>query len=97
MREPLEPHRNVKYFALQARCDARYQLGADHGLAHGGLCAPLGPVAKQVVNGHRQVVVRRQQSIAWRNDAVAVVVGVAGKGNVEAVLECNESLHGIAR
>ncbi|MNF49783.1 hypothetical protein D3C84_310660 [compost metagenome] len=54
------------------------------------------PVLEQVVDGHREVVVRCQQTTGRGDDAVTVVVRVAGKGNVEALLETDQALHGMA-
>ena len=42
-------------------------------------------------------MVRRQQSLALGDDAVPVVVGVAGEGQVEAVLHADQSLHRVDR
>ena len=50
-----------------------------------------------MVDGHAQVVVRRQQALLRRDDAVAVVIGVAGKRDVELVLEAYQALHGVRR
>ena len=54
-------------------------------------------MAEQVVDRDRQVVVGRQQAGAAGDDAVAVVVGVAGEGDVEAVLEADQPLHRVGR
>src|SRR3546814_3550535 len=53
-------------------------------------------VAEQVVDHRRHVVVRRQQA-GLGHDAVAVVVGVAGKSDVEAILHPDQSLHRMRR
>ena len=63
---------------------------ADHGLAHRGVRAPLRPMAEQVVDQHRQIMVRLHQAAAAGDDAVAVVVGVAGEGDVVAVLQADQ-------
>ena len=44
-----------------------------------------------------QVVIRRQQARAARDDAMPVVIGVAGEGDVEAVLQADQALHGVRR
>ncbi len=56
-----------------------------------------GRLAIQVRNGRGQVMVGIQQAGAARDDAVAVVIGVAGEGQVEAVLERDQSGHGVGR
>ncbi len=76
--------------------DAIDQAAADHGLAHGRIGAPVGTVLEQVVDGHGQVVVRRQQAAGRGDDAVAIVVRVAGEGHVETLLEADQALHGVA-
>src|SRR3546814_10225104 len=48
-------------------------------------------VAEQVVDHRRHVVVRRQQA-GLGHDAVAVMIGVAGKSDVEAILHPDQSL-----
>ena len=55
----------------------------------------MGSIAEQIVDGHRQIVIRRHQAAAGGDDAVAVVVGIAGEGHVELVLQADEPLHGI--
>lgn len=50
---------------------------------------------EQIVDRHREIVVRRHQASLGRNDAVAVVVGVAGEGDVETVLHASQALHRI--
>jgi hypothetical protein len=51
------------------------------------------PVREQVVDRGRQVSVRREQAACGGDDAVPVVVGVAGEGDVEAVLDREQPLH----
>ncbi|MCY1174858.1 hypothetical protein D9M73_150730 [compost metagenome] len=70
------------------------QAAGDHGLAHGGVGAPLRAVAEQVVDGHGEVVVGLQQAVRG-DDAVAVVVRVAGEGHVKALAQAYQALHGI--
>ena len=40
-------------------------------------------------------MIRRQQSGAARDDAVTVVIGITGEGDVEAVLEPDQAMHGV--
>ena len=52
---------------------------------------------KEIEDGSGKVMVRRQQTFALGDDAVPVVVGVAGERNVEAVLHPDQSLHRVDR
>ena len=61
------------------------------------LFVPLLPIRKQVVNANGQIVVRRKQARALRDDAVPVVVGVASERNIELVLQSDEALHRVWR
>ncbi|KWV87536.1 hypothetical protein PFLmoz3_02819 [Pseudomonas fluorescens] len=94
--KPFEAHWHFVQATADARRDAVDQAAADHGLAHGRIGTPVRAVLEQIVDGHRQVVVGRQQTTGRRDDAVAVVVRVAGEGNVETLLETDQALHGIA-
>ncbi|MOA27151.1 hypothetical protein D3C78_1480020 [compost metagenome] len=47
---------------------------------------------EQVVDGHGQVVIRGQQT-ARGDDAMAVVVRVAGKGHIESFTQTDQALH----
>ena len=60
------------------------------------LLPPLRPVLQQVVHRDAQVVIGGHEA-GVRRDAVAVMVGVAGEGDVEAVLEGEQRLHRIRR
>ena len=59
--------------------------------------APLRPVLEKIEDGDRKVVVGRKQSGAPGDDSVPVVVRVAGEGDLEAILQIDQSLHGIGR
>ena len=52
---------------------------------------------EQVGDRDRQVVVGRQQARAAGDDAVPVMIGVAGEGDVEAILQPDQPLHRIGR
>jgi len=52
---------------------------------------------EEVRDCHREILVGRQQSGAAGHDPMSVVIGVAGSGDLEAVLETDEPLHGIGR
>src|SRR3546814_10328637 len=72
-------------------------LAADHCFAQAGVLAPLRTMAKQIIGQHRQIVIRRQQTGTLGDDAVAIVISVAAKGDIEAVFQGNQALHGVAR
>ena len=46
---------------------------------------------EQVRNRDRQVVIRIQQPSAARHDAVAIVIGIAGPSEVEAVFQFDQT------
>src|SRR3546814_132922 len=81
--EPLEAHWRLVQLAVEPRGNAVDHAAADHGLAHGGPGAPLRAVAEQVADHRRHVVVRRQQD-GLGHDAVTVMLGVAGEGDVRS-------------
>ncbi len=54
-------------------------------------------MGEQVFDGHGQVMVGVHQAAGAGDDAVAVVVGVAGEGHVEAVLVLDQPGHGMWR
>ncbi len=62
-------------------------------LANGCIGRPAGAVGKQILDCHRQVVVRVHQA-GLGNDTVTVVVRVVAKGDVELVLESDQARHG---
>ena len=49
------------------------------------------------MDADRKIVVRRQQAAALGDDAVPVMIGVAGKRNVEFVFQSDQPLHGVRR
>lgn len=59
--------------------------------------APARAMGEQVFDGHRQVMVGVHQPAGAGDDAVAVMVGVAGEGHVEAVLVLDQPGHGVRR
>ena len=52
---------------------------------------------EEVENGDREVVVGIHQSGRARDDAVPIGVGVASKGDIEAILEADQALHCVGR
>ena len=50
---------------------------------------------EQVVDGHREVVIRSEQPGLRGDDAVAIVIGVAG--DVETILDVEQALHRVRR
>src|SRR5690349_8587091 len=59
--EPFETHRHFIQPTPEPRRDVIDDLAADHGLADARIRTPSRPIPEQVVDGHRQIVVRRQQ------------------------------------
>src|SRR5262249_57579247 len=81
--EPLEPDRHFEEAPSRTGGDA-----VDHAARHDGLSKrrvrwPRRPLRKQVVRARREVVIRRQQPGALRDDAVTIVIGIAGECDVE--------------
>ncbi len=95
--KPLEADRHFDQFAAQPLRHAVDQRRGDHGLADRGVRAPLRPVPVQVVDQHRQVMVRLHQAVAAGDDAVAVMVGIAGERDVVFVLQADQPLHRVPR
>ena len=52
---------------------------------------------EQVRDRHGQVVIRIEQPRAARHDAVAVVIGIAGQGEIEVVFQLDQARHGVGR
>ena len=95
--EPLEADRHFVERPAELRGDAIDHLAADHRLADRRAVAPLRPVLEEVVDGDREVVIGRQKPRAAGDDSVPVVVGVAGEGDIEAILQADQSLHRVGR
>ena len=70
---------------------------ADRGLAHRNIFAPLGTMSEEVANASCQIVIGGQQSPAPGHDAVPVMIGVAGKSDIEFILQYDEGLHRVLR
>ena len=58
---------------------------------------PVAPAAEQVVDRHREVVVRVHQPRGRRDDPVPVGIGVAGDRDVEAVAVFDQAAHDVRR
>ena len=95
--KPFEADRNFVEAAAQPCRQPVDQSRADDGLADGSLLPPPRAALKQVVDRDRQVMVGRQQAGSCSDDPVAVMVRVAGEGDVEAVLDGHQALHRIGR
>ena len=52
---------------------------------------------EEVEDGDRKVVVGRQQPCALGDNSVPVMVGIAGEGDIEAILQADQALHRIGR
>ena len=57
----------------------------------------LSAVRKQIIDRDRKIMIRIHQPHAARHDAVAVVIGVAGKGHVESSFKPDQRSHRIRR
>jgi hypothetical protein len=95
--EPLETHWHLEQLAPESCYDAVDHAAADHRFSDCCIALPLRTMLEQVIDHHRQIVVRRQQASRWRHDAMAIMVGIAGKGDVVTLLQANQALHGIRR
>src|SRR2546428_6791455 len=52
---------------------------------------------EQIVHANRQIIVGTQESGALGDDAVPVMVGIAGESHVELIFESDQAAHGIRR
>ena len=95
--EPLEAHGHFDQPAAQRLGHAVDHRAADQGLADEAVLGPLLAGAEQVLDGHGQVVVGVHESGIWRDDAVAVGVGVIAGGDVVLVLLGHQAGHGAGR
>ena len=68
---------------MKSGCHAVYELGADHRFANCSVCAPLRPILKEVIDHDGQIVIRRKESSAWGDDAMTIMIGIAGKAEVD--------------
>ena len=94
--KPFKADRHFVQATAQTRSHTVNQTAADYGFAHCRIGAPVRTVLEQVVNGHRQIVVRRQQAARRGHDAMAVVVGVTGKSHVKTLFKADQPLHCVA-
>ncbi len=94
---PFESYRHFVHGAAKPCRHAIDHLRADDRPADRGSLAPPGPVRKEIVDHDRQIVIRRQQPGASGDDSVAIVVGVAGERDVEAVFRRDQRLHRVRR
>ncbi|MNF72248.1 hypothetical protein D3C84_542200 [compost metagenome] len=91
--EPLEADRHLFQGAADLAGNSVDHGRGDQRLADGGVRRPTGSVGEQVLDGHRQVVVRVHQT-RLGDDAVTVVVRIVAKGDVELVFQGNQARHG---
>lgn len=91
------PSRRAKEAPAKLRGDAIKHLTAHHRFADRRFLAPLWPVLEEVEDGDAQVVIGSKQAPTPRDDAVPVVVGITGEGQIKAVLHADQSLHRIGR
>ena len=79
--EPLEADRHLVEPPAELRGDAIDHLAAHHVLPTAASAAPRRSVLEEIEDGHRQIVIRRQQPRAARDDPMPVMVRVTGKGD----------------
>src|SRR6266536_1924135 len=71
------------------------ERAADQRLADGRILVPPRSVREQIVDRHREVMIRIHQSGGWRDDAVTVGVGIIAHRDLKAFFETHQSGHGI--
>ena len=91
--EPLEADRHLFEGATDLAGHPVDHGRGDQRLADGRPLGPAGSVGEQILDGHRQIVVRIHQA-RLGDDAVTVVVRVIAKGDVELVFQSNQARHG---
>jgi hypothetical protein len=87
--ERLEANRHLVEPPLRLRGDAINYLAAHHRLADRRFRAPIRSVLEEIEDGDRKVVVGRLKSCARGDNPVPVVVGIASKGDLEAILQAD--------
>ena len=95
--KPFEADRHFHQAAAQAGGHEIDHAAADHGFADRGPPRPARPVPEQVVDRHRQIMIGRQQAAGFGDDPMPVMIGVAGEGNVKAILDADQALHRVGR
>src|SRR5688500_2124143 len=83
--EPLEPDRHLDEPSAEHRRDAVDHAAAHDGLAHASLRRPARAPLEEVLDRDREIVIRVEQSGAAGDDAMAIVIGIAGPRDVELV------------
>ena len=92
--EPLKAHRHLNQLLTQRGHNPVNHRRAHQGLAH-RIRRPARPVRKQVINGHRQVMVRVHQPIIRGHNAMPVRISIITGGNVVLVAVPHQRRHGI--
>src|SRR5437879_4661446 len=95
--EPLETDRHFVELAMQLARDTVDDAAAHHCFPYRHAVSPRRPMREQIVHANRQIVVGMQESGALGDDAVPVMVSIAGEGHVELVFESDQAAHGIWR
>ncbi len=91
--EPLEADRHLFQGAANLAGHPVDHGRGDQRLADGRIGRPAGAMGKQILDRHRQIVVRVHQA-GLGDDTVTVVVRVIAKGDVELVFKGNQARHG---
>ncbi len=92
-RKIFEAHGHFAQRAFQAQYYAVDQAAAHQRFANHRRRRPTGPVAEQIADGRREVMVRVHQAPFGRHDAVAVGIRVRAESDVESVLEVHQAGH----
>ena len=95
--EPLESDRHFTKLPIELCRDPIDHLAAHQRLPHGRVPAPIRPVLKKIKNRSRKVMVGRHQPSFARDNSVSIMICIAGKSDLEPILEPDQSLHGIRR
>ncbi|MNI43152.1 hypothetical protein D3C73_974730 [compost metagenome] len=90
--KPFEAHWHFHQFTAQRGDHAVNHCTGNQRFAHRHIGAPLWTMLEQVVDGHRQIMVRVHQALR-RNNAVAVVIRVVGERQIELVTQRQQTTH----
>ena len=92
--EPFETDRNFPKLSPELCSHPVDHRAAHDRFSDGAFLFPLRPVLVEVENRDRQIVIRREEAAAFRHNPVSIVIGIAGEGDLEAVFQADEPLHG---
>ncbi len=90
--KPFKAHRHFNQPAAEVVHHTVDHRGRDQRLAHRHILAPLRAMLEQVVNRHRQIVVRVHQPCR-RDDAVTVIIWIVSKSQVKLIAQRQQARH----